>query len=154
MTIALLALKVVTLDATIIGDPTPYHLPVPSPSESSSFVPVNASSINENPGFARSTIPFTSLSYSSKVWNIQGRVTANANIHEYGNQRGFGKVFGFDLVNASHDEIHISALNELALSLYDQIQIGIVYMVSNDTVKALLARFSDLGQLRRLSPHK
>ena len=30
-------------------------------------------------------------------------------------------------------EIHIFAFNELVLSLYDQIQIGIVYMVSNDT---------------------
>ena len=30
-------------------------------------------------------------------------------------------------------EIHIFELNELVLSLYDQIQIGIVYMVSNGT---------------------
>ena len=45
-------------------------------------------------------------------------------------------MFGFDLVNASHNEIHISALNELELCLYEQIQIGIVYMVSNGTVKA------------------
>ena len=44
-------------------------------------------------------------------------------------------MFGFDLVNASHDEIHISAFNELALSLYDQIQIGIVYIVSNGYIK-------------------
>ena len=42
-------------------------------------------------------------------------------------------MFGFDLVNASHEEIHISAFNELALSLYDQIQIGIVYMISKGT---------------------
>ena len=42
-------------------------------------------------------------------------------------------MFVSDLVNAFHDEIHKSALNELALSLYDQIKIGIVYTVSNDT---------------------
>ena len=91
-----------------------------------------------------STIPFTSLSSSSKVWNIQGRITAKTNIHEYGNQRGFGKVFVFDLVNASHEEIHISAFNEMALSLYDQIQIGIVYIVSNGTVKASNPIFNHL----------
>ena len=45
-------------------------------------------------------------------------------------------MFGFDLVNASHDEIHISAFNELDFSLYDQIQIGIVYIVSNGIAKA------------------
>ena len=123
----MLALEVVTVDATIIGDPAPYHLPVP--------VPVNPSSVDENPALAASTIPFTSLTYSSKVWNIQGRVIAKTKLHEYGNQRGSRKIFGFDIVNSSHDEIHISALNELALSLYEQIHIGIVYIVSNGRVK-------------------
>ena len=101
------------MDAVIIGDPAPYHLPVPSPLQSRSFVPFNPSSIIENPALAALTIPFTSLFSSSKVWNIQGRVIAKTNIHEYGNQRGSGKVFGLDLVNASHDEIHIFAFNEL-----------------------------------------
>ena len=45
-------------------------------------------------------------------------------------------MFGFDLVISSHDEIHIFAFNELELSLYNQIQIGVVYIVSNGTVKA------------------
>ena len=98
----------------------------------------------KGPGFAGSTIPFMSLSYSSKVWNIQGQVTAKTNIHEYGNQQGSGKVFGFELVNASHDEIHIFAFNELELSLYDQTQIGIVYIVSNGTVKAFNPIFNHL----------
>ena len=132
----MLALKVVTMDATIIGDSAPYHLLVPSPLQSSSFVPVNPNSINKNPGLAASTIPFTSFSSSSKVWNNQGQVIPKTNIHEYGNQRGSGKVFGFDLVNASHDEIHISKFNELELSLYEQIQLGVVYIVSNGTMKS------------------
>ena len=69
---ALVALEVVTVDATIIGDPAPYHLPVPYPPKSRSFVLVNTNSINENPSFARSTVPFTSLSSYSKFWNIEG----------------------------------------------------------------------------------
>ena len=109
------------MDVEIIGDLTPYHLPVASPSQSSCYVPINTSSINQNPSLARSTIPFISLSSSTKVWNIQGRVTAKTNTREYGNKRGSGKVFGFDLVKDSHNEIHISAFNELAVSLYDEI---------------------------------
>ena len=53
-------------------------------------------------------------------------------------------MFGFDLVNASQDEIHISTFNELALSLYDQIQIGIAYMVLNGIVKASNPIFNHL----------
>ena len=53
-------------------------------------------------------------------------------------------MFGFDLVNASHKEIHISAFNELELSLYDQIQIGIVYIVSNGIVKVSNSIFNHL----------
>ena len=83
-----------------------------------------------------STIPFTSLSYSSKVCTIQDQFIGKKNIHEYGNQRGFRKVFGFDLVNASHNEIHISAFNELTLSLYEQIHLGVVYILSNGIVNA------------------
>ena len=110
------------MDAAVIRDPAPYHLLVPSPSQSCSFILVNPSSVDDNPTLAASTIPFTSLTYSSKVWNIQGRVIAKTKLHEYGNQRGSGKIFGFDIVNASHDEIHISIFNDLALSLYEQIK--------------------------------
>ena len=41
----MLALKVVTVDALIIGDPAPYHLPAYSPSQSCSSTPVNPSSL-------------------------------------------------------------------------------------------------------------
>ena len=53
-------------------------------------------------------------------------------------------MFGFYLVNASHDELNISAFNELALSLYDQIKMGIVYIVSNGTVKGSNPIFNHL----------
>ena len=82
----MIALDVVRVDAKIIGDPAPYHLPIDSPSQSSCSIILNTSSINQNLGLAGSTIPFTSLSSSTKVWNIQGRVIAKTNIHEYGNQ--------------------------------------------------------------------
>ena len=82
----MLALELVIVDVGIIGYPASYHLVVASPSHSSSSIAVNPTSINENPTFHASTIPFTSLSSSSKIWTIQGRVIAKTNIHEYGNQ--------------------------------------------------------------------
>ena len=53
-------------------------------------------------------------------------------------------MYGFDLVNSSHDEIHISAFNQLALYLYEQIHLGLVYIVSNGTVKASNPIFNHL----------
>ena len=53
-------------------------------------------------------------------------------------------MFGFDLFNASHDEIHISTFNESEVSLYDQIEIGIVYTVSNGTGEASNPIFNHL----------
>ena len=111
-------LEVVRVDGAIIGDPAPYHLPLASPSERSYSILVNTLSINKHPILDGSTIPFTSLSSSTKVWNIQGRVTAKVNIHQYGNQRRSRKVFGFDLVNASHDEIqYLHSMNWQSLCM-------------------------------------
>ena len=53
-------------------------------------------------------------------------------------------MFGLDLVSASHDEIHISTFNELEISFYEQIHLGVVYIVSNDTVKASNPIFNHL----------
>ena len=53
-------------------------------------------------------------------------------------------MFGFDLVSSSDNEIHISALNELETSLYDQIQIGMVYIVSNGTIKPFNPTYNHL----------
>ena len=140
MSITLLALEFVTMDTPIIGEASSYHLATEIPSQSSSSLIdtnllepctpslANPTSINGNTSLIAMTIPFTSLTSSNKSWSIQGRFIAKTNIHEYSNKLDLGKVFGFDLVNASHDEIHISAFNELETSLYDQIQIWVVYM--------------------------
>ena len=63
----MLALEVVTMDAATIGNPAPYHLPVHSPLQSCSSILVNPSSVDENPALAAATIPFTSLTSSTKV---------------------------------------------------------------------------------------
>jgi replication factor A1 len=81
------------------------------------------------------TIPFTALSPYRKYWSIQGRASAKTSLKAYTNARGSGKVFGFDLINRDREEIHLSAFAALAESLYNLIQVGQLYIVSNGTVK-------------------
>ena len=50
----------------------------------------------------------------------------------------------FDLVSSSHDEMHISTFKELELSFYEQIHLGVVYIVSNGTMKASNPIFNHL----------
>ena len=60
------------MDATIIGDPAPYHFHVPSPSESSSSVLVNTRLINENPHFVVLTMPFdTMYTIPISIWSYK-----------------------------------------------------------------------------------
>jgi len=81
------------------------------------------------------TIPFTALNPYRKYWSIQGRASAKTSLKAYNNVRGSEKVFGFDLINRDKEEIHLSTFAELAESLYNLIQVGQLYIVSNDTVR-------------------
>ena len=90
-------------------------------------------------------IPFTALNPNHKKWSIQGRVIAKTRIHEYTNQKGPGKLFGFDLLDCSAEEIHVSAFNNFVDSFYSQIEIGTVYTVSNGTIKTTNPAYNHLN---------
>ena len=83
-------------------------------------------------------IPFKALNPNYKKWCIQGRVLAKTPIHEYTNQRGPGKLFGFDLIDCSGEEIHVSAFNNFVDTFYSLVEIGTVYTISNGTIKTTL----------------
>lgn len=92
-------------------------------------------------------IPFTALSPYRKYWSIQGRASTKTSLKTYNNVRGSGKVFGFDLINRDKEEIHLFAFAELAESLYNLIQVGQLYIVSNGTVKKLQPPQEQMGNL-------
>ena len=86
----------------------------------------------------------TTLNPNHKEWSIQGLVIAKTNIHEYTNQKGLGKLFGFDLLDCSGEEIHVYSFNKFFYSFFSQIEIGTVYTVSNGTIKATNPTYNHL----------
>lgn len=90
------------------------------------------------------TIPFTALSPYRKYCSIQGRASAKTLLKTYNNVRGSGIFFGFDLINRDKEEIHLSAFVELAESLYNLIQVGQLYIVSNGIVKEANPNYNHL----------
>ena len=87
------------------------------------------------------TIPFITLNPNHKKWSIQGHVIAKTNIHNYTNQKDLEKLFGFDLLDCSGEEIHVNFVD----SFYSRIEIGIVYIVSNGTIKATNPSYNHLN---------
>ena len=66
-------------------------------------------------------------------------------IHEYTNQRGLGKLFGFALLDCSEEEIHVYAFNNFVDSFYALVEIGTVYTVSNGTIKTSNPSYNHLN---------
>ena len=56
-----------------------------------------------------------------------------------------GKLFGFDLLDCSGEEIHVSTFNSFVDSFYSQIEIGTVYTVSNGTIKTTNPAYNHLN---------
>ena len=80
-------------------------------------------------------IPFKALNPNYKKWSIQGRVFVKKTIHEYTNQWGPEKLFGFDLLDCYGEEIHVYAFKKFVDSFYALVEIGTLYIVSNGTIK-------------------
>lgn len=90
-------------------------------------------------------VSFKSLNPSRKYWSIQGRASAKTPLKNYSTAHGSGKVFGFDLIGRDRDEIHLSAFSELAESLYNFIEVGQLYIVSNGTIKQTKPNYNHLN---------
>ncbi|PWA85357.1 Nucleic acid-binding, OB-fold [Artemisia annua] len=78
------------------------------------------------------------------VWTIKARVTAKAELRHYNNAKGDGKVFSFDLLDATGGEIRVTCFNAVADQFYDQIEAGKVYFVSKGNVKPAQKAFNHL----------
>ncbi|GJW90460.1 replication protein A 70 kDa DNA-binding subunit A [Tanacetum coccineum] len=82
--------------------------------------------------------------HSYGQWTIKARVTAKAELRHYKNAKGDGKVFSFDLLNATSLEVRITCFNAVADQFYDQIEAGKVYFVSKGSVKPAQKAFNHL----------
>ena len=130
--------------------PTSFGIPIGSSTSQSSRLTeesdVHSSQASNTPiSMPTIVIPFKSLNPNYKKWSIQGRVLSKTPIHEYTNQHGLGKLFGFDLLDCSREEIHVSAFNNFVDSFYSQIEIRTVYTVSNGTIKITNPTYNHLN---------
>ncbi|KFK28581.1 hypothetical protein AALP_AA7G015700 [Arabis alpina] len=89
-------------------------------------------------------IPINALSPYSGRWTIKARVTSKGELRHYNNQRGDGKVFSFDLLDADGGEIRVTCFNAVADQFFDQIVVGNLYLISKGTLKPAQKNFNHL----------
>ncbi|GJT74266.1 replication protein A 70 kDa DNA-binding subunit A-like protein [Tanacetum coccineum] len=80
-------------------------------------------------------------------WTIKARVTAKAELRHYNNAKGDGKVFSFDLLDATGGEVRITCFNAVADQFYDQIEAGKVYdlpILQESLASAVMNRIEDV----------
>nr|GEW81049.1 replication protein A 70 kDa DNA-binding subunit A-like [Tanacetum cinerariifolium] len=89
-------------------------------------------------------LPINALNPYQGRWAIKARVTAKAELRHYNNAKGDGKVFSFDLLDATGGEVRVTCFNAVADQFYDQIEAGKVYFVSKGSVKPAQKAFNHL----------
>ena len=155
-TITILDLELVHRKLSLVGSPVPLLLPtsfgIPiGSSTSQSSHPIEESDVHSSQAsdtpipIPTTVIPFKALNPNYKKWCIQGCVLAKTPIHEYTNQRGPGKLFGFELIDCSGEEIHVSTFNNFVDTFYSLVEIGRVCTISNGTIKTSNPSYNHLN---------
>jgi len=77
-------------------------------------------------------------------WKIKARVTKKSDLRQFTTQKGPGKVFSADLIDADGTQIQASFFNDAAEQFFPQIQENKVYLFSNGYVKLANKRFTSI----------
>ncbi|GJQ99373.1 replication protein A 70 kDa DNA-binding subunit A-like protein [Tanacetum coccineum] len=77
-------------------------------------------------------------------WTIKARVTAKAELRHYNNAKGDGKVFSFDLLDATDGAVRITCFQSSCCQFLYQLKPGKVYFVSKGSVKPAQKAFNHL----------
>ena len=80
-------------------------------------------------------MPIRALNRYLNRWTIRGRVTNKAELRQWSNARGTGKVWSFDVVDDQGGEIRCTAFNEAAEHWSTVVEIGKVYAVGMGQLK-------------------
>ncbi|KAK9813638.1 hypothetical protein WJX73_001046 [Symbiochloris irregularis] len=80
-------------------------------------------------------VPIAALNAYQARWTLKARVASKSDLRRYSNARGEGKVFSFDLIDASEGEIRCTAFGDTAVKFYDQIIVGRVITLSKASVR-------------------
>ncbi|KAJ4868444.1 Replication protein A 70 kDa DNA-binding subunit E [Raphanus sativus] len=120
----------------LVRDPPTRHQPPPPMYQNRGPV-----ARNEAPPL---NTPINSLNPYSGRWTIKARVTSKGDLRRFNNQRGDGKVFSFDLLDAHGGEIRVTCFNDVADQFYDQIVFGNLYLVSRGKLRPAEKKYNHL----------
>jgi len=87
-------------------------------------------------------LPIKSLNPYQSRWTVKARVTVKSEMRHYHNARGDGKLFNFDMLDATGGEIRAVAFNDTADKFFDIVEPGHVYTVSKGSLKPKRAQFN------------
>ncbi|BGP13947.1 hypothetical protein JCM10213_005531 [Rhodosporidiobolus nylandii] len=88
--------------------------------------------------------PIEGLSPYQNKWTIKARVTSKSDIRHWQNQKGEGKLFSVNLVDAT-GEIRATGFNNAVDNLYPIFQEGKVYLISKARVNIAKKQFTNLN---------
>merc|ERR1719317_1196865 len=88
--------------------------------------------------------PVSSLNPYQSGWKIKVRCTKKDNMRHYHNQKGEGKLFGMDFLDAEGTEIRAVCFNEAADKFFGIIEKDCVYLISRGQVRLARKGFSHI----------
>jgi len=88
--------------------------------------------------------PVSSLNPYQSGWKIKVRCTKKDNMRHYHNQKGDGKLFGMDFLDAEGTEIRAVCFNEAADKFFPVIEKDCVYLISRGQVRLARKGFSHI----------
>lgn len=88
--------------------------------------------------------PISSLTPYQNRWTIKARVSSKGALRTYSNSRGSGQLFNFVLIDES-GEIRVTAYNEDCERIFNTIEAGKVYQVSQCQIKPANRQYSSVN---------
>jgi replication factor A1 len=98
-----------------------------------------------------SIYPIKSLNPYQNRWTIKARVTSKSEIRSWNNQKGSGKLFHIDLLDAQGGEIRATMFNDAVEAFYPLLEVGKVYYISKGTLKIANKKFTSIPNEYELS---
>ncbi|KAJ7481204.1 hypothetical protein B0H11DRAFT_2024671 [Mycena galericulata] len=100
-----------------------------------------------------SIYPIEGLSPYQNNWTIKARVIQKSDMKTFSNQKGEGQLFNVTLMDET-GEIRATAFNQVATALYEKLQEGKVYFISQARVNIAKKQFSHLSNEYELGLEK
>ena len=95
-----------------------------------------------SPGAPQHFHPISSLNPYQNRWTIKARVTAKSDVRTWHNQRGEGKLFSVDLLDAGGGQIRATMFNDAVDKFEPVFRVDGVYIISKGQLKLANKKFS------------